>query len=83
MAKNAGTRSGSHVPTQPSFTNIVYVGTMVTAEGRKIVAISSVNSSDRPRNRKRANPYATSVHEASVPTMPMSASAMVLNNSLG
>src|SRR4051812_16176466 len=66
FAKNVGTRSGSHVPTQPSFENIVYVGMMVTAPGRKIVAMRMVNSSDRPGNRNRANPYATRVHDTSV-----------------
>ena len=39
----------------------------VTAAGRKIVAISSVNSRLRPGNRNRAKPYATSVHESTVP----------------
>ena len=56
LAKNVGTSSGSHVPTQPIFEKIVYVGTRVTAPGRKIVAISSVNRIDRPGNRNRANP---------------------------
>ena len=56
LAKNVGTSSGSHVPTQPSFAKIVYVGMIVTASGRKIVAIRSVNSSVRPGNRNRANP---------------------------
>ena len=48
LAKNAGTSSGSHVPTHPSSTNSVYVGMIVTAYGRKIVAISSVNSAFLP-----------------------------------
>src|SRR2546430_10216245 len=56
FAKNVGTRSGSHVPTQPSFTKIVYVGMTVTANGRKIVAIRSVNSLPRPdRQSTRLN----------------------------
>src|SRR6478736_3227714 len=83
LAKNVGTSSGSHVPTQPIFEKIVYVGTRVTADGRKIVAISSVNSRVRPGNRNRANPYATSVHDTTVPIIPMIAIASVLNSSLG
>ena len=83
LAKKVGTSSGSHVPTQPSFWKIVYVGMMVTAAGRKIVAMSSVNSRSRPGNRKRANPYATSVHESSVPMVEITAIAIVLNSSRG
>ena len=83
LAKKVGTRSGSQVPTQPSLANIVYVGTTVTAAGRKIVAIRIVNRSDRPGNRKRANPYATSVQDTTTPTMPMSEIASVLNSSRG
>ena len=56
LAKNVGTSSGSHVPTQPSFENSVYVGMIVTASGRKIVAIRSVNRRPRPGNRNRAKP---------------------------
>src|SRR5215218_6949361 len=63
LAKNVGTSRGSHVPTQPIFAKIVYVGMIVTAAGRKIVAIRTVNRRPRPGNRKRANPYATRVHE--------------------
>ena len=55
----------------------------VTAAGRKIVAMSSVNSRFRPGNLNRANPYATSVHESSVPIVPMTAMAIVLNSSRG
>src|SRR6187401_370156 len=43
LAKNVGTSRGNHVPTQPSFWKIVYVGMIVTAAGRKIVAMSNVN----------------------------------------
>ena len=83
LAKNAGTSNGSQVPTHPSSTNSVYVGMIVTAYGRKIVAIKSVNSTFLPGKRKRANPYATSVHESTVPIVPMIASASVLNSSRG
>src|SRR6476659_10671407 len=83
LAKNAGTRSGSHVPTHPSFWNTVYVGMIVTAGGRKIVAMRRVNSRLRPGNRKRANPYATSVHESRVPMVEITAIAAVLNSSRG
>ena len=53
LAKKAGTSSGSQVPTQPSFTKIVYVGIRVTAAGRKIVDSSS-------RNSQPASPYSAS-----------------------
>ena len=56
---------------------------IVTAAGRKIVAISSVNRRFRPGNWKRANPYATRVHERSVPIVPMMAIIAVLNSSRG
>ena len=36
-----------------------------------------------PGNRKRANPYATRVHESSVPIVEMMAIATVLNSSRG
>ena len=55
----------------------------MTAAGRKIVAIRIVNSSDRPGNRNRAKPYATSVHETTVPIIPITAIATVLNRSRG
>ena len=51
--------------------------------GRKIVAISSVNSRPRPGNLNRANPYATRVHESTVPIVPMTAIATVLNSRRG
>ena len=37
----------------------------------------------RPGNRKRAKPYATTVHESTVPIMPITASATVLNSRRG
>ncbi len=48
LAKNAGTSSGNHVPTQPSLEKMVYVGMIVTALGRKIVAMSRVNRASGP-----------------------------------
>ena len=56
---------------------------IVTAAGRKIVAISSVNRRPRPGNRNRAKPYATSVHDSSVPMVEMTAMTIVLNSSRG
>ena len=56
---------------------------MVTAAGRKIVAISSVNRRLRPGNRNRANPYATSVHDSNVPIVEIRAIVTVLNRSRG
>ncbi len=56
---------------------------IVTAVGRKIVAMSSVKRSVRPGNLNRAKPYATSVHEISVPIVEMIAIVAVLNSSLG
>ena len=55
---------------------------MVTAAGRKIVAISSVNRRSRPGKSKRAKPYATSVHEISTPMVEIT-ETMVLNSSRG
>jgi len=55
----------------------------VTAAGRKIVAITARNRRFRPRKRNRENPYATSVHEATVPIMPITAMAIVLKSSFG
>src|SRR3954469_349943 len=83
FAKNDGTSSGSQEPTQPSFRNTVYVGMSVTTYGRKMVAMRSVNIRLRPGNRKRANPYATTVHERIVPTIVMRAMAAVLNSRRG
>ena len=37
----------------------------------------------RPGKRNRANPYATSVHETTVPIMPIIAMTSVLNSSRG
>ena len=84
LAKNVGTSSGSHVP-DPAELHEDRVGRddRHRASGRKIVAISSVNSRSRPGNRKRANPYATSVHDSSVPIVEMIAMAAVLNSSRG
>ena len=56
---------------------------IVTADGRKMVAIRIVNRMFRPGNRNRANPYATSVQDISVPIMPMTAIATVLNRRRG
>ena len=56
---------------------------IVTAAGRKIVAISSVNRRLRPGNRKRANPYATSVHEINVPIVETRAMITVFSRSRG
>ena len=83
LAKNAGTSNGNQVPTQPIFEKTKYSGMIVTAPGRKIVAITMTNSRLRPGNRNRANPYATSVHEMIVPKVPMSAIAIVLKSSRG
>ena len=55
----------------------------MTAAGRKIVAIRSVKRRLLPGKLKRAKPYATNVHEISVPIVPMSAIATVLNSSRG
>src|SRR4026208_2554040 len=83
FAKNAGTRSGSHVPTQPIGWKIVYVGMNGTGAGRKIVAISRVNSRFHPGKRNRAKPYATSVHEISVPIVEITAMMIVFRKSRG
>ena len=56
---------------------------IVTAAGRKIVAIRSVKRKPLPGNRNRANPYATSVHEMSVPMVDTTAMKIVLNSSRG
>src|SRR6266542_2727006 len=55
----------------------------VTAKGRKIVAMTSVNSLPRPGNRKRAKPYATRVHDRTVPIVVMIAIAAVLKKIRG
>src|SRR6266511_6030285 len=55
----------------------------VTAKGRKIVAMTSVKSLPRPGNRKRANAYATRVHDRTVPIVVMIAMAAVLKKIRG
>src|SRR5690349_6096081 len=55
----------------------------VTTAGRKIVDSRSRNSRLRPGNRKRANPYATRVHDIRTPIIPTTAMTTVLNRSRG
>ena len=55
----------------------------MTAPGRKIVASRIVNSRPRPGNRNRANPYATSVHESTVPKVPIADSRIVFRSRSG
>ena len=56
LAKRCGTIRGSHVPFQPSFVKMTYVGMSVTWKGRMIVAIRMTKRMFLPGNRKRANP---------------------------
>ena len=56
---------------------------IVTAAGRKMVAMSRLNRSVRPGKRNRAKPYATSVQDSKVPIVEMTAMAMVLKSSRG
>ena len=81
MAKKAGTSSGNHVPVQPRFENKINNGMIVVCGGRTIVEISTRNMMFLPGILKRANPYATMMHEINVPMVLITASRKVLRNS--
>lgn len=57
---------------------------MAGTENIQLVSMGDIfDSNPRPGNLNRANPYATSVHEMSVPRVLISAITTVLNSSRG
>ena len=71
VARNFGRISGQYVSTSSSLLNMMYCGMIITWNGSSSVPIIAANRMPTPRNWIRANAYAASAEESTVPITAM------------